>query len=251
MRVSVRWLGMQLALMGGVLLFSVAPLPGQAPSPKKPVPEASPAEPSYTSTEYRLRRGDDIEIRHFYHSELNLLVTIRPDGKVSIPLAGDLMAAGLTSLELSEQIAQKLAPEIKNPETTVIVRKFADLRAYIGGEVANAGLVPLNQPLSVQQAILQVGGYKRSAQATNVILIRNTGGPQPKLYKLNLLFTVTGQVAHDNVMLEPLDIVFVPKTRIARVGDFVDQYIKSLNPITILMGLNYQFGINTTPLSPF
>ncbi len=124
----------------------------------------------------------------------------------------------------------------------MLVQRFADLRVYVGGEVNNAGVYPLTAPLTTLQAMLQAGGAKKSASLSNVFVIRNENGA-PRIMKLDLRQSTIGAIGtRDDIALEPLDIVFVPKTRIARVNDFVEQYITKVLPVTVVMGLNYNFG---------
>jgi len=212
-----------------------------------PSPEATLTSPT-PPAEYKLRLGDDIEFRLYYHPELNLTMTIRPDGRVAFPLIGDIPAAGRTPAEMAQSVTDGLKHQgLLNVQTTVIVRKFRDQRFYVGGEVANPGVYNLTQPLTTLQAIMQAGGLKMTAQASSIIVIRAVDPNTPLLINVNLQAKSTaGKVAGEsNIPLQPLDIVFVPKSKIARMNDFVLMYLKNLNPITTVFGLNYNTGAFT------
>lgn len=113
-----------------------------------------------TTQEYRIRAGDLLDVKFFYNSELNEQVTVRPDGRISLQLANDLMAGGLTPAELTEQLKKKYASEIDNPEITVIVRSFSYQRIFVDGEVYKGGLILLVGQMTVLQSITQAGGKR-------------------------------------------------------------------------------------------
>jgi protein involved in polysaccharide export with SLBB domain len=100
----------------------------------------------------------------------------------------------------------------------------------------------LAAPLTTLQAMVQAGGAKKTASLGNVFVIRNDNGA-PRIMKLDLRQS-TLEVAgmRDDIELRPLDVVYVPKTKIAKVDDFVEQYITKVIPFTTVLGLNYNFG---------
>lgn len=193
-----------------------------------------------------MRLGDEIEIKLYYHSDLTTSVVIRPDGKISFPLIGEIQAAGVTPAALATEISTKLEREIKNTQTIVTVKKFSELRFYVGGEVVNAGMYQLSQPMTTLQAIMQAGGFKPTAQPKNIMIVRALDNNTPQIIKLDLKESKLEQLdASKNLALQPLDIVFVPKSKIAKANDFVEFYMKRLNPISTFFGLNYNLGAFT------
>jgi protein involved in polysaccharide export with SLBB domain len=206
--------------------------------PPVPVPQAAAA----LDTTYRLRAGDQVRVVVFFHPDLTQELPIRPDGRITFPIAGDLPAAGRTPEELGKDLTERLERVLRNAEASVLVQRFADLRVYVGGEVNNAGVYPLTAPLTTLQAMLQAGGARKTASLSNVFVIRNENGA-PRIMKLDLRQSTLEAIgSRDDIALEPLDIVFVPKTRIAHVNDFVEQYITKVLPLTVFLGLNYNFG---------
>jgi protein involved in polysaccharide export with SLBB domain len=186
--------------------------------------------------EYRIRAGDLLDVKFFYNSELNEQVTVRPDGRISLQLANDLMAGGLTPAELTEQLKKKYASEIDNPEITVIVRSFSYQRIFVDGEVYKAGLIPLVGQMTVLQSITQAGGKKDTAYLKGVIVIRRTPGDKLVTMQLNLEDALDNTDMTQDIALLPNDIVFVPKSTIANVNVWVDQYIRRNIPVS--MGLS-------------
>ncbi|ABL00479.1 polysaccharide biosynthesis/export family protein [Pelobacter propionicus] len=202
-----------------------------------PVPVQSSIQVSDSSAqEYRIRAGDLLDVKFFYNSELNEQVTVRPDGRISLQLANDLMAGGLTPAELTEQLKKKYASEIDNPEITVIVRSFSYQRIFVDGEVFRAGLIPLVGQMTVLQSITQAGGKKDTAYLKGVIVIRRTPGDKLVTMQLNLEDALDNTDMTQDIALLPNDIVFVPKSTIANVNVWVDQYIRRNIPVS--MGLS-------------
>jgi protein involved in polysaccharide export with SLBB domain len=193
-------------------------------------------------TEYLLQVGDAIDIKFFYNSELNESVIIRPDGKISLQLIDEVVAAGLTPSELDGVLTDKYSQRLRYAEVAVIVKEFAGLRVYVGGEVNATGLIPMRGELTVLQAILQAGGYKDTAELKNVVILRNKGTQDPLFISLNLKQDLTTRTANNDILLKPCDIVFVPKTSIAKLGEFVDQYVNELVPAALSFGIVYNLN---------
>jgi protein involved in polysaccharide export with SLBB domain len=189
--------------------------------------------------DYILERGDEIAIRIFNHPELEDTVQIRPDGKISLLLVDDLTAAGLTSRQLSEALTERYARLYRDVQLSVIVRKFANNKVYVGGEVGQPGLVPLTGRFTALTAILQAGGFKGTARTDSVVLLREQGG-KPQAVKLDLKGVIEAKA--QDVVLQPFDVVYVPLSRIAKVDKFVDQYMRQLIPITATAGFTYLLG---------
>ena len=189
---------------------------------------------------YVLGVGDLIAVKFFYNDKLNEEVTIRPDGKISLQLVGDVQAAGLTPLQLEEQLTAKYSRIIKSPELGVIVKEFTAERVYVGGEVARPGLISKVGMLRILDAVLQSGGALDTAKLNSVILIRYNGSNKPDVYTLDLNRVIKGETP--DIVLRPYDIVYVPKTTIAKVDVFVSQYLHKLLPSNFVFSLPYNLN---------
>lgn len=194
------------------------------------------------SSEYRLQIGDQMDVKFFYNPELNETVIVRPDGRISLQLANDIVAVGLTPQQLMDQLKKKYSAEISKPEIAVIVRTFTAQRVFVDGEVNKAGLVALNDPMTVLQSISQAGGIRDTALLDGVILIRRTADNKVVAMQLNLEKALDNTDMSQDVTLRPNDIVYVPKTTIANMNVWVDQYIRRMIPGQL--GVTY--GINTS-----
>lgn len=199
---------------------------------KYPTPLPLESKASVTPQEYRIQSGDLLEIKFFYNPELNEQVTVRPDGRIALQLVKEIDAAGMTPAQLTDLLTGKYAPQIKNPEITVLVRSFGTQKVYVDGEVNKAGLVALAEPMTVLQAVAQAGGFKDTAKRSEVILIRRGADNKRITMTMDLENAIDGSDRAQDQILKPYDIVYIPKSTIANVNLWVDQYIRKNLPIT-------------------
>src|SRR5215471_2504061 len=120
------------------------------------VPLASAQEPA----EYRIGFGDELEIKFFYTPELTTIAIVRPDGRINLPLIGDVVAVRRSPVELAGRIRAAYASQVQRPDVTVNVRTFVTQRVFVGGEVTHPGVQSLVGPLTVLQAIMGAEGFK-------------------------------------------------------------------------------------------
>jgi polysaccharide export outer membrane protein len=157
--------------------------------------------------DYRLANGDKLRVEVYKDAQLSQSLQVRPDGKVTLPLVGDITAAGLTSLELRDQIAAALKEYVTNPVVTVIVVETVPPVVYVMGEVATPGSIPLTGPTSVLQALAMAGGFRDFANTKDIrVLRRSPRGVQTIAF--NYKSAVKGE--GNTVMLQPGDTVIVP-----------------------------------------
>jgi polysaccharide biosynthesis/export protein PslD len=173
-----------------------------------------------------LENGDEIEVKFVDTPELNDRQTIRPDGKISMPIAGEVVATGKTPAALTNDLTTLFSKELINPKLVVIVRSFGNRKIYVGGEVKNQGVFPLSENVSVYEGILLAGGFNNpKAKLKNVVVIRNSAEKR-KVY----VFDSRKPQLMGQFYLQPRDIIYVPEKTIVNVDDWVDQYISSVIP---------------------
>lgn len=206
-----------------------------APVVKYPAPISRDQKP-YSTDEYRIQIGDVLDVKFYYNPELNDSVTVRPDGRVSLQLAPEVMAAGITPNDLAGQLRERYRGELRNPQVTVIVRSFGSQRMFVDGEVGTPGLVTLTGPLTVMQAIAEAGGMRETARVNEVLVIRRTAAKKPQVMTVNLENAINGTDLGQDIYVLPFDIVYVPRSPIANVDLWVDQYIRRLIPIPFGFG---------------
>ncbi|HEX2114914.1 MAG TPA: polysaccharide biosynthesis/export family protein [Alphaproteobacteria bacterium] len=225
------------------LILSVLLLGGCGPAAVKPatIEQANAISTRAAGGEYRLQPGDELDIRFYYNPELSTSVLIRPDGRISLPLANEIQAAGLTPAQLQQRLRSAYEQELRRPELTVIVRSFNSQKVFVGGEVASPGVVQALGPLTVLQSVTQAGGFKETARLNEVLVIRRDPAAQdPIVIPVDISAVVDGTQTNQDIALMPFDVVYVPKSPIANVNKFVDQYIRQNIPFGF--GLTYGFG---------
>ena len=201
-------------------------------------------EPSDSIGEYKINGNDELEIKFFYNSELNEKVLVRPDGRISLQFANEVMAAGLTPAELTDILTEKYSTEFVDPEIAVIVRTFAGHQAYVDGEVPKPGMINLlaySGDLTVSQAISQAGGLEDTARRHEVRVIRRKADKKPLVIPVNLAQVYDGTDINQDIVLQPYDIVYVPKSTISNVNVWVQQYIYNNFRIGFGYGINNFF----------
>jgi protein involved in polysaccharide export with SLBB domain len=186
---------------------------------------------------YVLQRGDEISIKVFGRPELSEDFRILPDGMISVILLDDVAAAGRTTAELDSALTELYAEFYKDPQVTVIVRSFANLKVWVGGEVARPGPIELQGKLTALWAVIQAGGFRETASTDSVMLIRKGEDDRPLVSKLNLKEAMNH--GGPDEILQPFDVVYVPMSGIAKVDKFVDVYMRKLIPIGLNYGFNY------------
>ena len=178
--------------------------------------------------EYRLQVGDEIQLKFFLSPELDQDVMVRPDGRISLSLLDDVAAVGLTPMELDRIVTEGYRTELRDPKITVIVKRLA-AKVYVGGEVRQPRFVAHSGSLTVLQAIFEAGGFADTAEPSSVILLRRLNGDKGIAAKLDLKKVMNAEA--EDIALIPSDTIFIPKSTIAEVNLFVEQYITKLIPI--------------------
>jgi protein involved in polysaccharide export with SLBB domain len=215
-------------LIVGVLLGSTLLLGCQFEPTYPTAPETNVVSPPRVA----LEPGDVVEIKFYYTPQLNVTQTVRPDGKIMLLLVGEIEVQGKTPAELRSELVKRCTPLLeKDPEVAVIVRSFFNRCVFVGGQVMTPGVVEMPGKIHVLKAIMQAGGFDmREAEVRNVVVIRHRDG-QRYGYSVNLKPALEGGETHP-FFLEPQDIVYVPRTKIAKVGQWVDQHINKIIPKT-------------------
>lgn len=165
--------------------------------------------PSLDKAEYVIGAGDLLTIRVWKNPELSVDVSVRPDGKISVPLLDDIQAEGLTALELKEVITGDLAEFVSNPDVTVVVKAIGSKYVFVLGEVARSGPVPLGKDVRVLDALSTAGGFGNFADKKRVKVIRREEGREVE-YRFNYDAYVAGKAPGTNLLLVPGDTIVVP-----------------------------------------
>lgn len=211
--------------------MATKPMEGDVGNFGPPVPVAA-------RSEYRIQPGDILDIRFYYHPDHNQdAVLVQPDGKLDLPLVGEVVAAGLTPAQLSKDLVRRYSANLRGPEVAVRVKTEAaqaQPRVYVGGEVAKPGFLNFRPGMTAAQAIIEAGGHKDTAAITDIVLLRKVAEPDEyRPAKIDLARVIEEGDTRANVVLGPSDILVVPKTAIAKLNVFVEQFIIKLIPVRV------------------
>jgi len=200
-----------------------------------------PPQEQHAVTRVRLAPGDVIDIKFFTAPELNESQTIRPDGRIALQLVGEVDVEGRSPQELSDELSRLFAPHLKKPDVTVIVRSFEGRRVFVGGEVKLPGMIPMPGQMTALEAIMYAGGFEPlTAALKNVVVIRYIGN-QRYGAALDMHAAIKGKENAEVFYLEPRDIIYVPRTKIVRVAQWIDQHINQLVP---MLGIQWTHRID-------
>jgi polysaccharide biosynthesis/export protein len=156
---------------------SAAPAPAPPRTAAAVAPVTAPrAANTPTQPEYRIGSGDKLQINVYKEADLSQALQVRPDGRITMPLVGDLAAAGQTPMQLQRRLSESLREFVANPVVTVMVVEVADRTIYVMGEVNTPGAVPLKGPMTVLQALAVAGGFKEFANKGGIKVLRKTPG---------------------------------------------------------------------------
>ena len=182
---------------------------GTAPAPPLPRPAAPAASASATTPDYRLVSGDKLRIEVYKDAQLSQSLQIRPDGKITLPLVGDVPAAGRTSVELRDAIAKSLQEYMTDPTVTVIVTETTPQVIYVTGEVAKPGSYSIvNGQMSIIQAIAMAGGLTEFANKKDIRVLRKNGTGMETL-RFNYKEVLNDETRREPLQLRPGDTVIV------------------------------------------
>jgi polysaccharide biosynthesis/export protein len=197
--------------LGISLLVLIAP--GYAGSKRPAASAAPPAETraaiAVDDTPYVIGAQDVLIINVWHEPEVSATLTVRPDGKISLPLANDIQAAGLSPTDLGKSITEKLKVYINNPQVTVVVSAINSQRFYVVGEISKPGAFPLLPNTTVLQALSSAGSFSQFAQIGKIYVLRSEGNHSVKL-PFNYKEVVKGRSSGQNIILKSGDTIVIP-----------------------------------------
>lgn len=195
---------------------------------------------------YRLGSGDTVQVSYLFTPNLDEEALIAPDGTITLRIAGRLQAEGLTVEELNGAITEASAKWMRQPITRVAVREARAARIYVGGQVGRAGAIPLDRRIGALEAVLLAGGFTDEARTSEVVLIRRSPDESPMLRTLNLQDFIQTGGADGTVPLAAGDILYVPRSGIAEVNLWIDQFINKVLPFQRSANFTYTVTRNGT-----
>ena len=197
-------------LMAAVLALACVPVLAQgdgknagASSSKNPPPPLPQVSPSYV-----IGADDTLAISVWKEPELTNTLPVRADGMISMPLLNDVVAAGLTPMQLAASITEKLKKYVEDPHVTVIVTAMNSQKIYMTGEVTRGGAMALTPGMTVLQALASAG-FSQFANTSKIYVLRHENGSEKK-YPVNYKKLLKGEASDQNILLKPGDTIVVP-----------------------------------------
>jgi polysaccharide biosynthesis/export protein len=173
----------------------------------------APAEVASTDHRYKIGPLDQLNIIVWRNAELSATVTVRPDGRISVPLVEDVLAAGKSPAQLAKEVEQVLSRVVRDPSVTVIVTSFQGVygdQIRIVGEATRPQAVPFRQNMTVLDVMIQAGGLTDFADGNAAVLVRGAEGG--KQYSIRLKDLLKRGDISANVQVRPGDIIIVPQS---------------------------------------
>lgn len=181
--------------------------------------------------EYILDVSDIIEVDVWHNEELNRVLQIRPDGRISMPLAGEIKASGLTPQQLTDIIRVKLKNKyILDPQVTVIVQKVQSKTILVLGHVNKPGLYGITKKITALKAIATAGGSTKFGHMESILVVRNPYSMKPAIYNIDLQSAITEGKWGNDMVLAAGDIVYVPKNFLGKIDDVMGFFRLNVQP---------------------
>jgi polysaccharide biosynthesis/export protein len=191
------------------LLPSIAA--AQAPAVKPATPPAAAAAPAGITPpqDYIIGADDQLTIMFWREKDMSAEVVVRPDGKITLPLLNEVMAAGLTPEQLRLKVTDEAKRYVEEPNATVVVRQINSRKVFITGQVGKGGPYPLGSSMTVLQLISMAGGLNEYAKSSKISIMRTENGKQVR-FPFNYKDVIEGKNLKQNIELKPGDTVIVP-----------------------------------------
>lgn len=189
------------------LFSALLVLAGCAGSMPPPVQDVS------ATTTYTIGPGDQVKIYVRNNPDITMSVPVRPDGKISIPLVQNMVAAGKTPAQLADDLEEALSQYIRSPLVTVVVTSFQGVysdQIRVVGQATTPQAIPYRDGMTLLDVMIQVGGLTRFAAGNRAKLVRTVNG-EKKTYGINIQSLLSGDIS-ENIPMLPGDIIIVPRS---------------------------------------
>jgi polysaccharide export outer membrane protein len=211
-------------IAGCIRYPDIPQIPDEAASPELYAPHLEPS--------YPIQIGDVLTVRSYYNPNLDQEVLVRPDGRISLLIIGEVEVAGMTPSELNKIVSDRYRELSSSTDTVVGVKVSSGLGVYLMGELKTPAMHRLQGSLTLMQAVAESGGFLPTANKSEIVVFRRQGNGRFVGYKVDGERILSHEAA--DPYLARADIVYVPKSQIANVNQFVDQYISQVVPRFVL-----------------
>jgi polysaccharide export outer membrane protein len=185
-------------------------------------PGREPTKFASRSPRYRIEPGDVIELFFRFTPEYNQVVTVQPDGFIPLQAGGEMKVSGLTVNEAREAILERYTKTLHEPVVTLILKEFSKPFFVVGGEVARPGRFDLRGDVTMSDAIAIAGGFNLGAKTSEVLLFRRVSREMAEVKRVNLREILEKGMLAEDMVLQPGDSVYVPRSKVGRVERFMN-----------------------------
>jgi protein involved in polysaccharide export with SLBB domain len=196
------------------------------------------------SDAYLLRVGDELEISFPAAPRLAYKTPVSPAGTVSVPSGGEVMVVGKTIDEARAAIEERMASLLLDPGALVTLSELGEQAVYVLGEVNKPGAVRTTGSISVAMALAEAGGLLSTGKPSSVMVVRTTGVEEAVAIKVDVSKVLTGRDLSNDLPLVANDVVYVPKSVIGQVDEFVDLFFNRIAPAQLFYLRGYDIAKN-------
>ena len=215
-KIAMNCIGIRLLTIMGIVgvMATTALAQSKAPSAINPTPTSDSSQEKSSlivTTDYIIGPEDVLDITVWKNVDLSKTVQVRPDGRISLPLIGDVVAVSRTSAQLTEEISTRLKSYMENPTVSIVVKEVNSYAIFVLGEVVKPGRLPLKSKTTLLQAITLASGFTPVASRNKIVIFRfaKDGDPLMKI-KASYDDIVLRDGINQNIELKPGDTIVVP-----------------------------------------
>jgi polysaccharide export outer membrane protein len=191
-----------------ILFALIVVLIGSVPALAQQQTDTTVVSRAYGDSEFRLGPDDVIEVTVYQDKTLDRTVPVRPDGKISLPLIGEMPASGKTATDLQKEISLRLKQFVADPTVTVVVKEVNSPKVSVLGEVKNPGMYKIKDRATLLDAIALAGGLTEYAKRNKIVVIRTDSNGPPHQFKLNIDDQIKGRRTEPFYIL-PYDKIYI------------------------------------------
>ena len=193
---------------------------------------------------YLLRIGDELNISFPADPMLAYKTPVSPAGTISVPSGGEVMVAGKTIDDARAAIEERMAALLLDPRAMVTLAQLGEQSVYVLGEVSKPGAVKTTGSVSVAMALAEAGGLLATGKPSSVMVVRTTGVEEAIAIKVDVSKVLTGRDLSNDLPLVSNDVVYVPKSVIGQVDEFVDLFFNRIAPAQLFYLRGYDIAKN-------
>jgi polysaccharide export outer membrane protein len=182
--------------------------------------------------EYYIDIGDVLDISVWQMPDLSYSeVIVRPDGKISFPLIGDIKAEGFTLTQLDSTITERLKTYVKFPEVSIMIRRFGEQtnKVVVLGEILSPGIYKFSGPPTISEVVAAAGGYTKYAVLNSILVITGDVRTKSQITRVNFAQILKSGRLSENIFLKPNDIIYVPRSFIGKLNTFLEVFQPAIN----------------------